>query len=74
MIYAQFFIQTKSGELIEGCGDRAIIRIDGRLSRLNRETIADSECRRRGFVAWQLIKGPSLLRARPMTKVVPMFY
>lgn len=66
--YAQFFIAGfYSGEPAEACGDRAVIRLDGRMSQLSQETIAEAECRRRGFVAWRLIKGPSLLRAKPIT-------
>ena len=74
-IYAQFFIPVlTTGQPIEGCGDRAIIRLDGRQNQITHERIAEQECRKRGFISWQLIKGPSLLRARPYTKVTPLFY
>jgi hypothetical protein len=68
--YAQFY----SGKPVEACGDRSVIRLDGRVSQLRQETIAEAECRRRGFIAWQLIKGDSLLSAKPITKIVSLYY
>ena len=73
--YAQFFIASlTTGLPIEGCGDRAIIRLDGRQSQLTHEYIAEQECKKRGYIAWQLIRGASLLRAKPCTKVTPLYY
>ena len=73
--YAQFYQQSSvTGELIEGCGDRSIIRLDGRQSQLIHEELAEEECRKRGYIAWQLIKGESLLRAKPFTCIVSLFY
>lgn len=72
--YAQFFHLGTTGTLIEACGDRAVIRLDGRQSQQTHETIAEQVCRKRGYLAWQLIKGPSLLRTRPVTRVVSLFY
>jgi hypothetical protein len=73
--YAQFFQHAlMSGELIEACGDRSVIRLDGRIAQIRQELIAESECLKRGFVAWQLIKGDRLLTAKPITKVVSLYY
>ena len=73
--YAQFFVVgIVTGELIEACGYRSVIRLDGRMNRLSMETIAENECRKRCYVAWRLIKGPSLLRAKPITKTVSLYY
>ena len=73
--YAQFFIKSlQSGKPIEGCGDRAIIRLDGRMSRANQELLSERVCRERGFIAWQIIQGPHLLAAVPVTKVVPLYH
>lgn len=73
--YAQFYTAGfYSGKPVAACGDRSVIRLDGRVSQLRQETIAEAECRRRGFIAWQLIKGDSLLSAKPITKVVPLYY
>jgi hypothetical protein len=79
-LYAQFFIQGVSTPcdpdpgIIKGCGDRAVIRIDGRISRLKVEQIAEEACRARGYVAWQLIRGESLLRTKPVSSVIPLYY
>lgn len=63
--YAQFWIRgCVTGELIEGCGDRAIIRLDGRLSDYTMRAIAADECRKRGFLAYTMLRGESLLQAR----------
>jgi hypothetical protein len=73
--YAQFFIHGAiTGDIIEACGDRAVIRLDGRMSQLTMESLAQEECRKRGYVAWQLIRGHSLLRARPFTRAVLLCY
>ena len=73
--YAQFFIASlTTGLPIEGCGDRAIIRLDGRQKQETHELLAEQECRQRGFIAWQLIRGYSLLDAKPCTKVTPLYY
>lgn len=73
--YAQFFHKSvMSDELIEAQGDRSVIRLDGRMHQLRQEEVAEKECFKCGYLAWQLIKGDSLLRATPITKVVPLFY
>jgi hypothetical protein len=73
--YAQFYQKgLLSGEPIEACGDRSIVRLDGRQSQLTHEYIAEQECRKRDYIAWALIKGESLLRAKRVTKIVPLFY
>ena len=73
--YAQFYRSSPTtNELIEACGDRSIIRLDGRQSQLTHEYLAEQECRNRGYIAWQLIKGYSLLRAKPITSVVSLYY
>jgi hypothetical protein len=75
MVFAQFFsLALDPIRLVEACGDRSVVRIDGRISQLKQELIAEEECRRRHYSGWQLIKGPSLLRAKPITKVVSLFY
>jgi hypothetical protein len=73
--YAQFYRHSvTTNEPIEACGDRSIVRLDGRQSQLTHEYIAEQECRKRDYTAWALIKGESLLRARRITKIVPLFY
>jgi len=46
-----------STEVIEACGDRAIIILDGRESTLNHERIAARVARERGYVGYKLHKG-----------------
>lgn len=56
-------------ELIEALGDRGIIVLDGRMSLYNMKSIARIECEKRGFKAFQIIKGSSLLNTSPVTKI-----
>jgi hypothetical protein len=72
--YAEFFQVNLTGELAPACGDRSVIRLDGRNSRFNQEKLAEEECRKRKYVAWRLIKGESLLRAKPITKTTSLYY
>ncbi len=73
--YARFY-QTglTSGQLIEACGDRSCIKLDGRQSQLTHEYIAEQECRKRGYVGWVLLRGYSLLNAKPITRVSTLYY
>lgn len=59
--YALFSNRGKDGVLREGCGDRHVIRIDGRLAYRNKLEVARQECIKRGFDAYQLVHGRSLL-------------
>jgi len=72
MLTATFYQQPAIGDktkLIEGCGDRATIIIDARLTRAYAEAIAADECKKRGYLAWQLHRGTSILNAAPISKV-----
>lgn len=81
MVYVQFF-QNSTGYVpgtipprfdpayvkpIEATGDRGVLIVDGRLSAENIGRIAAEECRRRGFVAWQVFKGESFTRSRAVS-------
>jgi hypothetical protein len=72
--FAQFYQRRDSGLLVEACGDRSVIRLDGRMRQLRMEEAAEEECKKRGYAAWQLIRGESLLRAKPLTPAVPLCY
>ena len=72
--FAQFCCRGADGSPVEACGDRSVIRLDGRIRRETMEALAEQECKERGYVAWQLIKGESLLRAKPITKVASIYY
>ena len=69
--YIQFFQKSAiSEELIEGCGDRSIIRLDGREALRNVDSFAKEECIKRGYLAYQYIGGSSLLSASPLSAIV----
>ena len=53
-----------NSRLIEACGDRAVIIIDGRLSADNQHNIAKEECIKRGYLAYQRHIGESLNRVQ----------
>lgn len=57
--YAQFFglSAIDKSKIIEACGDRAVIILDGRCNRQWMLETAARECKKRGFVAWQLHSG-----------------
>ena len=76
--YAQFFqlstgyipgtIPPQFGERkpIEATGDRGLIQIDGRLSLNSMHEIAESECNKRGYFGWMLLRGNALRDAKPL--------
>jgi hypothetical protein len=72
--YAEFFEVNLAGEIAPACGDRSIIRLNGRNNQYNQEMLAEEECRRRKYVAWRLIRGESLSRAKPITKTTSLYY
>jgi len=67
----QFYAQFLHDDGREAIGDRGIIRLDGRLSLFNMETVAFDTMRQRGFKDFVILRGEHLLDAKPMTK---MFY
>jgi len=65
--FAQFYrLETDAAtgrqRWVEPCGDRAIIRLDGRQSLYNMKWAAVKVCRDRGFDGYQITRGDSLLR------------
>ena len=57
--FAQFFQHSAldKNKIIEACGDRSVIVLDGRISKETMREIAAEECRRRRYVAWQIHSG-----------------
>jgi hypothetical protein len=57
--FAQFFIRSAIDKncIVEGCGDRAVIILDGRMRKSDMGEVAAKECLKRGFVAWQVHSG-----------------
>lgn len=64
MHYAQFYHYGTTGELIEACGDRSVVVIDGRLNSATMGRIAAEECKKRGYVAWAMFAGESFTRSK----------
>ena len=66
MIYAQFY--TKSAidpdRIIEACGDRAVIILDGRNSRSTHNAVARDECKKRGYIGYTIHKGDGFGESR----------
>ena len=78
-VYIQFFnmscgpwpdFKEESKELIEACGDRSVINIDARLTQCNIRQIAEHECIKRKYLAYQVLKGSSLLNAKPVGNII----
>lgn len=70
MIYAQFFTRSALNprNLVEACGDRGVVIFDGRCTTFHR-TWADDECRQRGYLAWQLMRGERFSTAKPISDI-----
>ena len=69
MYYAQFLQRgAMTGEPIEACGDRAVIILDGRESKNTMHGFAESECNKRGYIGWQLFKGDTFTRSKPISE------
>jgi hypothetical protein len=68
--YAQFFIRSAidKNRIIEGCGDRSVIILDGRITKKLMGEIAAQECKKRGFVAWQIHSG-DFRKSQPISQV-----
>ena len=71
MHYAQFYQRsaTNPHELIEACGDRSVVVLDGRCSAQGMAKISEAECRRRGYLAWRIFKGESFTRSAPVSQL-----
>lgn len=69
MIFAQFFETKLNGKLDHALGDRSVIIIDARLKSETIGQIAAMECKKRGYEAWQIFRGDSFTRSRPVSQV-----
>jgi len=67
MIYAQFYHYGLTGDLVEACGDRAVVIIDARLKPRTVGEIAADECKKRGYVAWAIFRGQSFTNSHPLS-------
>ena len=69
MIYAQFYHYDLGGNLAEACGDRSVVIIDARLSNTTVGKIAEEECRKRGYEAWAVFRGESLMNGGRVSEI-----
>lgn len=68
MYYAQFYQRSAIGEeVIEACGDRSVVILDGRCSKQWMSETAANECKRRGYIAWRIFKGEAFSRSAPVS-------
>ena len=64
MLYAQFYQKSAiSDSLVEACGDRSVIILDGRYSPQTNGEIAAREAAKRGYLAWSIHRGESFTRS-----------
>jgi len=73
MVYIQYYQKSAiNNELIESCGDRAIIILDGRnnLETFHSDAKKFNGYHRPVYDAYQIFKGDSLLHSSPISKVV----
>ena len=70
MRFVQYF-ELNNGKLVEACGDRAIVIIDGRyrISRCHEEAREMNGFRRPHYDAYQILEGKALNQAKPVTSI-----
>lgn len=68
--FAQFFIRSAidHNKIVEGCGDRSVIILDGRITKKLMGEISAQECLKRGFVAWQIHQG-DFRESKPISQI-----
>lgn len=73
-VYAFFFVRSAIDptKLFEAVGDRSVIRLDGRRSIVVLNSIAHEECLRRKYDGFQIMKGSSLVSAKPIGRLWPV--
>ena len=73
MYYAQFWQKSAISEkLVEACGDRAVIILDGRQCMGVMKDLSLYWGRKRGYLAYQIHRGESFTRSQPITDVIPI--
>jgi hypothetical protein len=71
MIYGQFYQKSASDptKLVEACGDRAVIILDGRGSLELNIAFIRQECEARGYAGFSLYRGDTFTRSFPITSI-----
>lgn len=69
MYFATFYQPSaiEPAKLVEACGDRAVVILDGRQHASTHHAIAAQECRARGYRAYQLHTGATFTRVERST-------
>lgn len=71
MIYTQFYSKSAiSNDLIESCGDRSVIILDGREKASSHHAISKSECIKRKYLAYALFRGDSFSRSTKLSDII----
>lgn len=71
MIYGQFYQKSviDPTKIIEACGDRAVIILDGRGTLESNIAFIREECAKRGYVGYSLYRGDTFTRSMPITAI-----
>ena len=75
MVYVQYFTKSAiSSELIQACGDRSVVILDGRQALcVQREQARNfNGFRRPVYLAYQIFKGETFSRSEPLTEITPL--
>lgn len=74
MYWIEYFKRDLANNLTEAVDDRGTVRLDGRnsLQTMKNDAVRFNGYRRPIYEAYQIIKGDSLLRARPITAVISL--
>lgn len=68
--YGEFHQHDLAGELGPACGDQSVIILDGRMSSRNQHAVTAAECKKRGYFAYAILRGDSLLRSTRIGPVI----
>lgn len=53
---------------IQACGDRAVLILDGRNNLKTWQAIAETECKKRGYIGYRIMRGERFTTSKPITK------
>lgn len=74
MIFAQFYQKAVwpigTNKVIEACGDRSVIILDGRNTTETHHVLSRSECSKRGYIGYRLFKGDTFTRSKPVSQYI----
>lgn len=64
--------KDENKKLIPVCGSDGHFYPDGRFSLSRVKDLAAKECKQRGFLAFQVERGASILNSKPITPIIPV--